>query len=81
MEKTLAIRIDDAIHRQIKIRLNEHGMSLKDYIISLILNDLKNKEPLNLKTIPVDDFISEDTIKEAQKILDFASRILVSQKT
>lgn len=40
VEKTIAIRIDEELHRRIKIRLAENGMTLKDYIIALILNDL-----------------------------------------
>ena len=39
-EKTVAFRIDDELHKRIKMRLIETDKTLKDYIIDLILNDL-----------------------------------------
>ena len=76
MDKTIAIRIDAALHKRIKMRLAENGLTLKDYIICLIGNDLKDSKPLNLDNIAIENIISEESINEAQKVLDFAREIL-----
>jgi len=39
-EKTITIRIDDALHKDIKINIAKRGISLKDYIVQLIKKDL-----------------------------------------
>ncbi len=39
-EKTITIRIDDELHRDIKINIAHKGISLKDYIVGLIKADL-----------------------------------------
>lgn len=41
-EKTIAIRIDEDLHKRIKFRLAEKGITLKEYIIGLIEEDLDN---------------------------------------
>ena len=76
MDKTIAIRVDSIFHKQIRMRVAENGMSLKDYIIHLIVNDLKDNEPLLSAKIPADTAISEESIREAQKILDFVRDML-----
>ena len=40
VEKTMAIRINEELHKKIKFRLVEKGMTLKDYIVGLIEEDL-----------------------------------------
>jgi hypothetical protein len=77
-EISLAVRIDTTIHRLAKMRAAEHKVTLKDYIIYLIINDAKEKNTINLESVPAaaDIIINEETVKEAQKVLDFASRIL-----
>ncbi|AND84277.1 toxin-antitoxin system HicB family antitoxin [Clostridium tyrobutyricum] len=39
-EKTITIRIDDNLHKDIKINIAKKGISLKDYIVGLIKKDL-----------------------------------------
>lgn len=39
-ERTIAIRIDEELHKKVKIKLAETGTTLKDYISQLIENDL-----------------------------------------
>lgn len=39
-ERTIAIRIDEELHKKVKIKLAETGMTLKDYISRLVENDL-----------------------------------------
>lgn len=39
-EKTITIRVDDKLHRDIKIRIAKDQISLKDYIVQLINADL-----------------------------------------
>ena len=43
-DKVLAIRIDNDLHREIKIHLAKKGISLKDYITALIQQDLDKAE-------------------------------------
>lgn len=50
-EKTIAFRIDEELHKRIKLRLVETNMTLKDYVITLIENDLnhEHKESMTVK--------------------------------
>ena len=78
-EKTIAIRIDEGLHKKIKLKLAENGLTLKDYIIKLIEKDL-NENSLNWETIPLDNSVDEKTVKEAQKVLDFVSGVINRKK-
>lgn len=40
-EKTITIRIPKDLHRNIKIRAAQKGMSLKDYIVDLVQKDFE----------------------------------------
>ncbi|MFU7517653.1 toxin-antitoxin system HicB family antitoxin [Clostridium sp. HCS.1] len=40
-EKTITIRIDEELHRKIKIKIAKEGITLKDYLVDLIKEDLK----------------------------------------
>ena len=76
-EKTIAIRVDEELFKKVKIRLAENGMTLKDYIITLIERDLQEDVK---QTVEKEMPINETSIKEAQKILDFISGIMNSEK-
>ena len=78
MDKTLAIRIDPALHKRIRLRMAENGMSLKDYIVSLVANDLKDSKPLTFESISTVNMISEETLEQAQKVIDFVRNLLSS---
>lgn len=39
-EKTITIRIEDSLHKDIKVHIAQESISLKDYIVQLIKNDL-----------------------------------------
>lgn len=79
-EKTIAFRVDEKLHRDIKIRLAETGFSLKDYVITLIKDDLYADPPVTSKTIPLlCGEINEETIKSAQKIVDFMRNVVEMQ--
>lgn len=43
-EKTIAIRIDEELQKKIKFRLAEKGITLKDYIIGLVEEDLATQD-------------------------------------
>ena len=58
------------------MRLFYNRMTLKKYIICLVLNDLQANMQLYPGNIPVDNIISEDSVNEAQKVLDFVRNIL-----
>lgn len=40
-QKTLTIRINEELHKKIKVKTAKKQISLKDYITNLIENDLK----------------------------------------
>lgn len=67
-EKTVAIRIDEDLQRRIKYRLVEKGVTLKDYIVGLIEQDLEN---------PGDG----PTKQELQNKLDKIREIVVDERT
>lgn len=46
-EKTITIRVSDELHRQIKIKIAQDGISLKDYVINLIEKDLAKEKETN----------------------------------
>ncbi len=78
-EKNLAIRVDEELFKKVKIRLAENGMTLKDYIVSLIERDLQENIKQNWKAVPGNSTVNEASLKEAQKILDFVSDIINNQ--
>ena len=43
-EKTINIRVPIEVHQQIKINIAKQGITLKDYMLKLIEDDLKRKE-------------------------------------
>lgn len=75
-ERNIAIRVDEELFKKIKVRLADNGMTLKDYITSLVEEDLKEDVHFNLKAIPASKSISEKDLKEAQKVLDFVGDII-----
>lgn len=42
-EKTITIRVEETLHKDIKVHIAEQQISLKDYIVSLIKVDLYGK--------------------------------------
>lgn len=74
-ERTLAFRIDEEFHRDLKVMLAEKGITLKAYVLGLIKNDLySQKNVVDVKENVVDvKAIHEkalDIIKQAQEIAD-----------
>ncbi len=43
-ERTIAFRIDEELHKRIKMRLIETNKTLKNYVIDLIVQDLNNAD-------------------------------------
>lgn len=41
-EKTITVRIPEDLHRAIKIKIAQKGVSLKDYLVDLVEKDLKS---------------------------------------
>ncbi|MDO4721441.1 MAG: toxin-antitoxin system HicB family antitoxin [Peptostreptococcaceae bacterium] len=39
-EKTITIRIDEKLHRELKIHIAKENITLKDYLVELIKKDL-----------------------------------------
>ncbi len=66
-ERTLAFRVEEELHRTLKVKLANEGITLKDYVIGLIKSDLYNNE----RPISADDLRSyANAINEASaKIL------------
>lgn len=44
MEKTITIRITEELHKEVKLKCVQEGVTLKDYLIELIEKDLKENE-------------------------------------
>ena len=42
-EKTITIRLPEDLHKEIKIKIAKEGLSLKDYVLKLIENDLEKE--------------------------------------
>lgn len=42
MLKTIAFQVDDEFHKALKIKATQEGTTIKDYIIQLIKENLKN---------------------------------------
>lgn len=40
-EKTITIRIDEDFHKNIKMEIAKRGISLKEYVVNLLKEDLK----------------------------------------
>lgn len=40
-EKTITIRISEELHKDVKIKIARSGVTLKDYLVNLIKEDLK----------------------------------------
>ena len=66
-ERTLAFRIDEEFHRELKVRLAQQGITLKSYVLSLIKKDLERSD---------DIFNAEALNKSAKKILDETQKII-----
>lgn len=42
-EKSITIRVEEDLHTRIKVEVAKKGITLKDYIINLVEEDLKKK--------------------------------------
>jgi predicted DNA binding CopG/RHH family protein len=40
-DKTITIRVSEELHKDIKIKIAQEGVTLKDYVLDLIEKDLK----------------------------------------
>ena len=71
-ERTLAFRVDEDLHRTLKIKLASEGVTLKDYVIGLIKSDLYLQE----RPIPVDELkvYAEDIHRKSCQILEMIAR-------
>lgn len=66
-ERTLAFRIDEEFHRELKVKLARQGTTLKSYVLSLIRKDLEGNS----------DFVNVKELNEsAKKILDEAQKLI-----
>lgn len=44
MEKTINFKVDEEFYKEIKIKVATEGITLKDYIINLIRDDLEKQK-------------------------------------
>lgn len=75
-ERNIAIRVDEELFKKIKKRLADNGMTLKDYIISLVEEDLKEDVQLDLKTVSASTDFTESDLKRIQQVADFIGDIV-----
>jgi len=69
-ERTVAIRIDEELHKRIRMRIAESGMTLKDYIVGLVENDLSPEEPANKTGKVYKDPSDPDYVQMIREFID-----------
>lgn len=47
-EKTMTIRLDEELHKRIKLKAVKEGKTVKDYILNLVKQDLGEEEKKNV---------------------------------
>lgn len=47
-EKTMTIRLDEELHKRIKLKAVKEGKTVKDYILNLVKQDLEKEEKKNV---------------------------------
>lgn len=47
-EKTMTIRLDEELHKRIKLKAVKEGKTVKDYILNLVKEDLRKEEKKNV---------------------------------
>ena len=75
-ERNIAIRVDEELFKRIKSKLAENGMTLKNYITSLVEEDLRKDIDFNLKAVPATKSVTKKEVDEAQKVLDFVNEVI-----
>ena len=43
-DKNITLRIDEDVHKKIKLEATNQGVTIKDYIMKLVLKDLESKK-------------------------------------
>ena len=74
-DRSLAIRVDDDFFKKVKIRLAEKNLTLKDYFIELVENDIQNSQ--------MDRFLScspQELIGKADEVIRLMQEIKEAQK-
>lgn len=67
-ERNIAFKVDEQLFKRIKIRLTENNMTLKDYITSLIRQDLaKEIDDINIGNISDKDLEAFNKVMEILK--------------
>lgn len=74
-EKNLAIRVDEEFVKKVKIRIAEKGMTLKEYFVDLVEQDIQNSE-LDKMT----HYTRDEIIEKADQIIQLMKEIKESQK-
>ena len=74
-ERTVAIRIDEELHKRIRMRIAESGITLKDYIVSLVERDLNPEQPTTGKG---KDYNDPSDPNYVQMIKDFIDSLPLS---
>lgn len=67
--KAIAIKVDDALIRQIHVRAAERGLSMQSYINSLIQHDLHPSTPISPEQTKVIRDITADLKQSVQQLL------------
>jgi predicted DNA binding CopG/RHH family protein len=44
LDKAINFKVDEKLYRRIKIKIATEGITLKDYVLGLILKDLKEEK-------------------------------------
>ena len=52
-DRTIAVRVDEKLFDEVKKRLIDTKQSMKDYVVSLIMDDLESADEIVVKTEPI----------------------------
>ena len=69
-EKTLAIRVDEDFYKKVKLRLAENGMTLKNYFVELVENDIKSTAAEK-----IEGYTREEILERADEITRLLKKI------
>lgn len=66
-KKNISFKLDNELHKQIKIKATENDKTIKDYLINLAENDIKGIDPEYQKQIENYERIKKEAIESLEK--------------
>lgn len=66
-KKNISFKLDNELHKKIKIKATENDKTIKDYLINLAKNDIKGIDPEYQKQIENYERIKKEAIESLEK--------------